>query len=120
MTERRARAAQWRVRCALAAALLAASGIARAQPAGDAFAICASCHGEGGVSPNFETPSLAGQHSFYAITQLFLFRAGRRPSETMRAQARNMSDADLRTFSEIIGKLPPAPKGTMILIGRVG
>jgi cytochrome c553 len=27
------------------------------------------------------TPALAGQHSFYAITQLFLFREGRRSNE---------------------------------------
>ncbi|HWK84204.1 MAG TPA: c-type cytochrome [Caldimonas sp.] len=90
-----------------AAALLAAAG-AHAQPATDRFAPCASCHGEGGVSPNFETPSLAGQHSFYAITQLFLFRAGRRADEQMTKEAKAMSDDDLRAFSDIIGQLPPA------------
>jgi cytochrome c553 len=53
------------------------------------------------------TPSLAGQHSFYAITQLFLFREGRRSNEAMTAMAKGMSDADMRAFSEVIAKLPP-------------
>ena len=43
-------------------------------------------------------PALAGQHSFYAITQLFLFREGRRSNEAMTAVAKQMSDADLRVL----------------------
>lgn len=58
------------------------------------------------------TPHLAGQHSFYAITQLFLFREGRRSNEVMLAMAKGMSDADLRAFSDLIGKLPPPPAPT--------
>jgi len=53
-----------------------------------------------------ETPLLAGQPSFYAITQLFLFREGRRSNEPMTAQAKGMSDDDLRAFSDLIGRLP--------------
>lgn len=53
------------------------------------------------------TPSLAGQPSFYVITQLFLFREGRRANEAMTAVAKGMSDADLRGFSDFIAKLPP-------------
>jgi cytochrome c553 len=71
--------------------------------------LCASCHGAGGVSATTEVPSLAGQHSFYAITQLFLFRAERRTNPVMAAVAKGMSDADLRAYAELIGKLPPAP-----------
>ena len=55
------------------------------------------------------TPVLAGQHSFYAITQLFLFREGRRSNEAMTAVAKTMNDADLRGFSDFIGTLPPVP-----------
>jgi len=55
------------------------------------------------------TPSLAGQPSFYAITQLFLFRDGRRDSGPMTAIAKTMSDDDQRGFADVIGKLPPAP-----------
>lgn len=70
---------------------------------------CAACHGAQGVSAQALTPSLAGQPSFYAITQLFLFRDGRRDSGPMTAIAKTMTDDDLRGFSEVIGKLPPAP-----------
>jgi cytochrome c553 len=73
------------------------------------FALCAACHGEGGVSRTPLTPSLAGQPSFYAITQLFLFREGRRTNEAMTSVAKGMSDDDLRAFSDYIGQLPPPP-----------
>jgi cytochrome c553 len=105
------------------AAMLAAAGAAFAQagagaaqasaasaPAGtDRFTTCAPCHGAGGVSTMTETPSLAGQHSFYAITQLFLFRAGRRANPVMTAMAKGMSDADLRAYADLIASLPAAP-----------
>ena len=55
------------------------------------------------------TPMLAGQPSFYAITQLFLFREGRRSNEAMTAVAKTMTDDDLRGFSDFIGTLPPVP-----------
>ena len=46
------------------------------------------------------TPSLAGQPSFYAVTQLFLYREGRRSNALMTAVAKGMSDSDLRAFSD--------------------
>jgi cytochrome c553 len=76
-------------------------------PAQERFAACLACHGEGGKSTQPLTPSLAGQPSFYAITQLFLFREGRRSNEVMTAMAKGMSDDDMRAFSELIAKLPP-------------
>jgi cytochrome c553 len=115
-TRAAAATARFAARASVAAAMLATAGTATAQvaassPAGsDRFAtICAPCHGAGGVSTTAETPSLAGQHAFYAITQLFLFRAGRRANPVMTAIAREMTDADLRAYSETIAKLPPAP-----------
>jgi cytochrome c553 len=84
-------------------------------PAQERFAACLACHGEGGKSIQPLTPSLAGQPSFYAITQLFLFREGRRSNEVMTAVAKGMSDDDMRAFSELIAKLrpiaSPAPSG---------
>lgn len=71
--------------------------------------VCAACHGANGRAEIPGTPALAGQHSFYAITQLFLFREGRRSNEAMSAVAKQMSDADLRGFSDFIGTLPPVP-----------
>ncbi len=54
-------------------------------------------------------PVVAGQPSLYTITQLFLFREGRRTNEAMVALAKSMKDADLRGFSDHIGTLPPVP-----------
>jgi cytochrome c553 len=71
--------------------------------------LCAACHGANGRSDMPATPALAGQHSFYAITQLFLFREGRRNNEAMIAVAKTLKDDDLRGFSDFIGTLPPVP-----------
>ncbi|NDZ15595.1 cytochrome C [Variovorax sp. WS11] len=71
--------------------------------------LCAACHGANGRSEMPNTPVLAGQHSFYAITQLFLFREGRRANEAMSAVAKGMKDEDLRGFSDFIATLPPVP-----------
>jgi cytochrome c553 len=88
----------------------AASSAAAANPYAPRFAtLCAACHGANGRSEVPGTPALAGQHSFYAITQLFLFREGRRGNEAMTAVAKQMSDADLQGFATFIGTLPPAP-----------
>lgn len=109
------------VRCALAAVVIAAACSAGAQgtktaPAakGNVYAqryaeLCASCHGANGRSDMAGTPVLAGQHSFYAITQLFLFREGRRDNPAMSAIAKGMKDEDLRGFSDFIGTLAPVP-----------
>jgi cytochrome c553 len=70
---------------------------------------CAACHGADGRSDMTGTPVLAGQYSLYTITQLFLFREGRRTNEAMVALAKPMTDADLRGFSDFIGTLPPIP-----------
>lgn len=75
-------------------------------------ATCAACHGSEGRSELPLVPSLAGQHSFYVITQLFLFRDGRRNDHpagaAMSALAKGMSDGDLRGYSEAVARLPAA------------
>lgn len=43
------------------------------------------------------------------MAQLFLYREGRRDSEVMVSQAKPLTDADLRTLSELVSKLPPPP-----------
>jgi len=70
---------------------------------------CASCHGADGRSDIEATPVLAGQHSFYAITQLFLFREGRRDNQEMTAVAKGMSNEDMQGFASYISTLPPVP-----------
>jgi cytochrome c553 len=83
---------------------------AAATPYGQRFAaLCAACHGANGRIETPLTPVLAGQPSLYVITQLFLFREGRRSNEAMTAVARTLTDDDLRGFSELIGMLPPVP-----------
>jgi cytochrome c553 len=97
-----------------AGAAASAAAESRAAPAkvdyGQRFAqVCAACHGANGRSDTPGVPVLAGQHSLYAITQLFLFREGRRNNEAMTAVAKTLTDDDLRGFSDYIGTLPPVP-----------
>ena len=71
---------------------------------------CLACHGEHGQSETENTPSLGAQQPPYALIQLFMFREKLRVFEPMNEMAKPLSDDDLRTFSEFIGKLPkPAP-----------
>ena len=97
---------------ALGLAATLAAGPAHSQDAAARFASqCAACHGERGTSVMPLVPHLGGQPSFYAITQLFLFREGRRNDHPMAAAmaavAKPMKDADLRAFSDFIATLPP-------------
>jgi cytochrome c553 len=106
-------ASQQRARPAGAAAATAAPPGANAA-AGTSYAQrfaaqCASCHGANGRNDQPLTPVLAGQSPLYAITQLFLFREGRRNNEAMTAVAKTLTDDDLRGFSDFIGTLAPVP-----------
>ena len=87
----------------------ASTSAASAEYAQRFASLCAACHGANGRSEMPGTPALAGQHGFYAITQLFLFREGRRANEAMTAVAKTMKDDDLRGFSSFIDTLPPVP-----------
>ena len=103
------------VKKAAAASAAAAASLSAAAPSGNAVyverfgSLCAACHGANGRSDMAGTPVLAGQHSLYAITQLYLLREGRRDNAAMVAVAKTMTDADLRGFSAFIGTLPPVP-----------
>jgi cytochrome c553 len=78
-------------------------------------ALCAVCHGANGRTETPLTPFtplapvLAGQPSLYVITQLFLFREGRRSNEAMTTVAKTLTDDDLQGFAEFIGTLAPVP-----------
>lgn len=92
------------------AAATASAAAAVAAGYAERFAsLCAACHGANGRSEMEGTPVLAGQPGFYSITQLFLFREGRRDNAAMTAVAQTMTDADLRGFSNHIDTLPPVP-----------
>jgi cytochrome c553 len=101
-------------RAAPARAAASSPGAVGSPPAATAYAQryaaqCAACHGAKGRGDLPLTPVLAGQPSLYAITQLFLFREGRRSNEAMTAVAKSMTDDDLRGFSDFIATLPPVP-----------
>ncbi len=108
----RAAAPSW---FALAACLAAGSASAQAAgPYAERYAAtCAACHGPQGTSTQALTPSLGGQPSFYVVTQLFLFREGRRNDHplapAMTALAKGMSNDDLRGYADFIATLPPPP-----------
>ncbi len=91
------------------AAAAAAAAAPAAAPFEQRFSVCLACHGASGQSQTPLTPSLGGQPAFFAMTQLFLLRDGRRGKPVMIEQARGMSNDDLRAFAEAISRLPPPP-----------
>jgi cytochrome c553 len=75
---------------------------------------CLACHGEKGQSETPEIPSLGAQPAGYTLIQLYLFREKQRKIEVMNEYAKDLSDDDLRQFSDAIAKLPaPAPEGAV-------
>jgi cytochrome c553 len=72
-------------------------------------AACFSCHGEDGQSYSAETPSLGAEPAPYVLIQLYLFREKQRRVEPMNDATKDLTDDDLRKFSDFIAKLP-APK----------
>jgi cytochrome c553 len=81
--------------------LLAPAALATAASFEERTALCLACHGAGGQSLIPDTPSIGGQPFFFVVAQLFLFRRG------ARANAKTMTDDDLRAFGEWVSKLPP-------------
>lgn len=103
-----------RSRAALAAAALVLAGAsldpARAQTLAERLSVCLSCHGESGRSETADVPSLGKQPAEYLLIQLYQFRENARIAPPMNDMARNLSDDDLREFSESLAKLaPPTP-----------
>jgi len=82
--------------------------------------VCQACHGEHGAKPILpEYPVLAGQHANYVEHALKDYRAGTRKNAVMKAQAANLSDADIKALSQYFAhqaspiytfKLPPTAK----------
>jgi len=76
-----------RLGAALGLLLAVLPAVAHAQTFEARLAACLACHGVDGASRIPGTPSLGGQPAFFLITQLFLFREGRRDNEAMTAAA---------------------------------
>jgi cytochrome c553 len=71
--------------------------------------ICFACHGPGGNSANPVVPSLAGQPQQFIVTQLFMFREGKRKDAQMSPFAANLSNADLNDLAAYFSAQTHAP-----------
>jgi cytochrome c553 len=67
---------------------------------------CLGCHGEKGTSEIDNTPSLGAQQPAYSLIQLYMFREKLRTAEPMNDMAKEMTDDDLRLFSDYLATLP--------------
>jgi cytochrome c553 len=95
----------------IAAVFAAVAGVAQAteqveQPA--AVAVCATCHGEKGVSAAPIFPNLAGQHRNYIEHALQAYKSGARKNPIMAAQVAGLSDADIKQLAAWFSQQPPA------------
>lgn len=76
-----------------------------ARPASEAVAgkakaaVCASCHGAGGVSRNPAWPNLAGQPEGYLVGALKAYQAGARKDPMMAGLVKDLSDTDIRQLA---------------------
>jgi len=57
--------------------------------------ICASCHGDNGVSPNPQFPHMAGQSAFAIYKQLHDFKNGARVNELMASIVQDLDDEQM-------------------------
>jgi cytochrome c553 len=90
--------------------LCTAAVSATAQTAQQRLPVCLACHGANGQSQTEGVPSLGAQQAFYTTVQLLMFRERMRVAEPMNEMAKGLSDDDLRSFADIIAKLPaPQP-----------
>jgi cytochrome c553 len=90
--------------------LLSGSAFAETKVFTERQPACLACHGENGVSPTPETPSLGGLSEYYALLQLVAFREGNRKSDIMGAMVDGMTDDDLRAAAAFVAQQPrPTP-----------
>jgi cytochrome c553 len=90
--------------------LILGSAPAGAETVQERAAPCLACHGETGKSETENTPSLGAQQPAYTLIQLYMFREKLRTFDIMNEMAKNLTDDDLRTFSDYIGTLgKPSP-----------
>jgi cytochrome c553 len=84
--------------------------ISHAETIADRTAPCLVCHGDNGTSKTEHTPSLGAQQPAYVLIQLYMFRERLRLFAPMNDMAKNLTDDDLRSFSDYVAALPkPAP-----------
>lgn len=69
---------------------------------------CAGCHGENGISPAPNFPSLAGQLATYTYKQLQDYKNGQRAHALMTSIATGLSDQDMADIAVWLSTLPAA------------
>lgn len=90
--------------------ILPAEAVAETKHFPERKPLCLDCHGENGVSPTPETPSLGGIPEYYALLQLVEFRDGNRKNENMNGIVEGMTDDDLRAAAAFVGEQPRPPQ----------
>ena len=76
-----------------------------------ASAGCVGCHGEGGVSGNPTTPSLAGQEPQYFVDAMRAYKDGSRSDATMKGPATSVDETTAKNLAAFYaGQTPQAPK----------
>lgn len=73
--------------------------------------VCASCHGENGVSEQEGMPSLAGQPEYFLFDQLFYIREGVRAVPEMAAFVKGLTDADIDALAKFYAAAEPRLTG---------
>ena len=71
--------------------------------------VCTACHGPGGNSAIPAVPTLAAQPQQFIVTQLFMFREGKRTDVQMSPFAASLSNADLNDLAAYFSAQPHAP-----------
>jgi cytochrome c553 len=97
---------------ALSALAIAPAHAADAAAGKEKAAICASCHGDAGISQTENIPSLAGQPDQFIQWQLVFFRGGARKNEQMQPIAEAISNEDVRTLGAYFASLTPSKPTT--------
>jgi len=69
--------------------------------------ICATCHGENGISQTEKIPSLAGQPDQFIQWQLVFFRSGTRKNEQMQPIVEQLNNEDIRNLGAYFASLTP-------------
>jgi cytochrome c553 len=73
---------------------------------GEKSAVCGACHGQTGVSPAPNWPSLAGQHKDYLVEVMVQYQNGQRNDPVMVGQAINLSIADIEDIAAFYSVQP--------------
>ena len=98
---------------ALAAVLLAVAsqGLAQVPAVPPKAAVCESCHGEKGNSPQGAYPILAGQTFRYLYLQLRDFQEGRRKDPEMSPQVQGLTRDEVTELAQYFAAQKPKPNG---------